>query len=134
MLAFPQNMNQPMNDDLIKPLQYWPDYIRGDDTPTRDKTFCQDISSWQKATSRSCSHLSYAVSSNNNTCRQKTLLCATQCRHHHRRSLQFPVCRVWPILTRSWVRQQSRTSGAGALKPCKNRKVRHYTMGTTSQK
>ena len=25
-----------------------------------------------------------------------------------------PVCRVWQILTRSWVRQQSRTSGAGA--------------------
>ena len=39
-----------------------------------------------------------------------------------------PVCRVWPILTRSWVRQQSRTSGAGALKPCKNRQVRHFAM------
>ena len=35
-------------------------------------------------------------------------------------------CRVWPILTRSWGRQQSRTSGADALKPYKNRSVRHY--------
>ena len=44
-----------------------------------------------------------------------------------------PVSRVWPILTRPWVRQQSRTSGAGALKPYKNRRVRHYTMDTTAQ-
>ena len=36
----------------------------------------------------------------------------------------IPVCRVWAILTRSWVRQ-SRTSGAGAQKPCKNRQVHH---------
>ena len=49
-------------------------------------------------------------------------------------SLQsMPVCRVWPILTRSWVRQQARTSGAGALKSCKNRKVRHFAMNITAQ-
>ena len=29
--------------------------------------------------------------------------------------------------------QQSRTSGAGALKPVKNRRVHHCTMGTTAQ-
>ena len=34
-------------------------------------------------------------------------------------------------LDESWLRQQSRTSDAGALEPYKNRKVRHYTMGTT---
>ena len=39
-----------------------------------------------------------------------------------------PVCRVWPILTRSWVGLKSLTSGAGALKLHKNCKVQHYTM------
>ena len=43
------------------------------------------------------------------------------------------VSRVWPILTRSLLRQQARASGAGALKPLKNRNVRPYTMGTTAQ-
>ena len=31
------------------------------------------------------------------------------------------------------MRQQARTSGAGALKPYKYRKVHHYTMGTSAQ-
>ena len=44
-----------------------------------------------------------------------------------------PVWRVWPTLTRSWVHQQYRTSGAGVLKPYRNRKVRYYIMGTTVQ-
>ena len=37
---------------------------------------------WHKATSRSCGHLSYAVSSINRTPPQGTLLCGTQPRHH----------------------------------------------------
>ena len=43
----------------------------------------------------------------------------------------IPVCRAWPILTRSWVRQQYGTSGAGAQKPNKNRQVRQGTTALT---
>ena len=49
------------------------------------------------------------------------------------RDVVLPVRRVWLILTRSWVHQQSCTSGAGVLKQYKNHKVHHYNMGTTPQ-
>ena len=46
----------------------------------------------------------------------------------------WPVCRVWLILTRSWVCQQSCTSGAGAQNVRRNYQACHYTIGTSAQK